>query len=636
MRPHIALVTREVWPFVLGGGLGRAIRDVAVVLAQIADVTILTGASHREDHDRLIAGTERTWFDNDAIRFQWIEEPAGDLSPFWSYDQAWSASCHTALRELAARKPIGLIEFPDYQGSAAVTLNARRAGDDLLERVPVVVRLHTSWEMTQALDAHTADDLSSRTIVALERVGLRFADRLCSPGEETAAAFRRAYGDRELAPTIVTPMPFIPPAPSPDALSAPDGAALRLLFIGRLERRKGVDRLARAFLDLDRSDVELTFVGGDTPSGPGGGSMRAYLERLTTGNDRVQMLGFVDPDALAPIIRDHHVVVVPSLFESYGYVVREANAQNRPVLATPVGGLVDGITDGDNGWLTADTSQGALTLALADLAARRAEVETLIESGAARRAADRAADSGPLIAAYEELLAAGAPRAEPAATDSGLADAPIAVLVTAVAGDGSLADTLHSLRLQTTAGAQLIVAADDAMRIEPAQLPELSALKLIEPGADAETRARVAALNVVDPRCAICMLRAGDVLDARFMERCQAALRSDAAPAYVTTYASGRYAGRAPVGNFTAGILPENDAAGTIALFAPGTLTAIPRTPDPRAADVALFAELAASELLGAVIPEPLVTRVQRGSRRAGTDPQTAGMASGPAVWERQ
>ena len=107
-------------------------------------------------------------------------------------------------------------------------------------------------------------------------------------------------------------------------------------------------------------------------------------------------------------------------------------------------------------------------------------------------------------------------------------------------------------------------------------------------------------------------------------------------PAYVTTFASGRYSGRAPVGNFTAGILPENDAAGTIALFAPGTLTAIPRTADPQAADVALFAELAANELLGAVIPEPLVTRVQRGSRRAGTDPQTAGMASGPAVWERQ
>ncbi len=81
MRPHIVLVTREVWPFVLGGGIGRAIRDVAQVLAGIADVTVLTGARHQAEHDRILAAGEQAWFDAPGIRFGWIPEPDGDLEP---------------------------------------------------------------------------------------------------------------------------------------------------------------------------------------------------------------------------------------------------------------------------------------------------------------------------------------------------------------------------------------------------------------------------------------------------------------------------------------------------------------------------------------------------------------------------
>ncbi len=633
MRPQIVLVTREVWPFVLGGGIGRAIRDVAMVLAEIADVTVLTGASHRTEHDRILAAGEGAWFDDEAIDFGWIDEPDGDLSPFWSYDHAWSAKCHTALRERASRGPIDLIEFPDYLGSAAVTLNARRAGDDLLAGVPVVVRLHTSWEMTQALDSQAADDLGSRTIVALERIGLRFADRLCSPGTETSAAFRRAYGDRELAPMLVTPMPFIAPSPDPDAARAPSGDSLRLLYVGRMERRKGVDRLARAFASLDRADVRLTFVGGDTRTGPNGGSMRAYLARLTADDQRVEQLEFVQPHEIPAIVRDHHVVVVPSLFESYGYVVREANAQNRPVLGTPVGGLVDGIVEGENGWLTADTSEGALSLALADLATRRRDVEELIESGSVRRASEIVGDNGPLLEAYREILAAGAPRSQ---GDTASAPARVSALVTAVDGDGSLDDTLDSLASQQLLCSQLIVAVDDPLRVDPSRLTGMARLVLVAPGPDAETRARRAALDAADETSAITLMRAGDVLDPSFLSRCSAALQSGGAPAYVTSFARGRFAGRAPIGNLTAGLVPENDAPGSIALFAPGVLTAIPDAPDPECTDAALFSELAANDLLGAVIPEPLVRRVQRGSRRAGGVAQAAGLASGPAVWERQ
>ena len=61
----VVFVSREVWPFVEGGGIGRYISDAIIALAGHADVTILTtdrfAARYRElvaaDHPRSAAPT---------------------------------------------------------------------------------------------------------------------------------------------------------------------------------------------------------------------------------------------------------------------------------------------------------------------------------------------------------------------------------------------------------------------------------------------------------------------------------------------------------------------------------------------------------------------------------------------------
>jgi glycosyltransferase involved in cell wall biosynthesis len=47
------------------------------------------------------------------------------------------------------------------------------------------------------------------------------------------------------------------------------------------------------------------------------------------------------------------VVCVPSRREGYGFTAREAMAYGRPVVATPVGGLLDAVTDGVTGLIAA-------------------------------------------------------------------------------------------------------------------------------------------------------------------------------------------------------------------------------------------------------------------------------------------
>ena len=218
---NVVLVTNELWPFVTGGGIGRYVAEAASVLAEHdVDVTIVTSDRFKDEHAAL-AAREDPSLGPSSIRWAWAEEPTGDLSPFWSWQHAWSYSCHRALAELGLGR--ALVEFEDYGGAAMVTLDAARAGHPALAQATLAVRTHTAWEMTQALDERPLDAVGQRAVMAMERHGLRFADLLLSPAQLTLDAYRRFYGTRSLAPAAIAPVALRLPEPSAGDDAAPDG-----------------------------------------------------------------------------------------------------------------------------------------------------------------------------------------------------------------------------------------------------------------------------------------------------------------------------------------------------------------------------------------------------------------------------
>ena len=267
------------------------------------------------------------------MRWAWAEEPEGDLSPFWSAQHAWSVSCFHALRELCAADPPDLIEFEDYGGAAKATLDAARTADPAFARTRIVVRAHTTWEMTQVLDDQPLDALDARTVIALERDALRFADRLLVPGEDALAAYRRQYGEDGLAPVVDAPMAMrLEPvaagareaaggaAPAP--VHRPDGApqGRRGARPGRpgARRRRDAHAGGRGHRHRARTGARCAPISSRSRTATAGSRSATALER----------------DALGGVIREHDVVVVPSGFESFGYVPREALAENRPVVGS--------------------------------------------------------------------------------------------------------------------------------------------------------------------------------------------------------------------------------------------------------------------------------------------------------------
>ncbi len=115
-------------------------------------------------------------------------------------------------------------------------------------------------------------------------------------------------------------------------------------FLGNLNYLKNSGMLLNVFHKL-KGNVRLEIWGNG--SNEEVGKVREYC-RL---EKRTHYAGPYNPQQLPEILSHVDVVVLPSRMESYSMVVREALMLNTPVAAGAVGGILDVIRDGENGWL---------------------------------------------------------------------------------------------------------------------------------------------------------------------------------------------------------------------------------------------------------------------------------------------
>ncbi len=121
----------------------------------------------------------------------------------------------------------------------------------------------------------------------------------------------------------------------------------RILFIGRLERMKGVDALLQAFSILNSQFSILHIVGS--------GSQRSSLENLTKTlgiADKVTFLGYLSGKDLYKEYAEAQIFCALSRSEALGNVFLEAQAAGCAVIGSDVGGIPEVVKDGVTGILT--------------------------------------------------------------------------------------------------------------------------------------------------------------------------------------------------------------------------------------------------------------------------------------------
>ncbi|MFO7965798.1 MAG: glycosyltransferase [Desulfobacterales bacterium] len=127
-----------------------------------------------------------------------------------------------------------------------------------------------------------------------------------------------------------------------------------LLYVGRVEPLKGIDRLIRTMAWLKkRIDVKLLIVGGDDTGHPRMQQMRTLVRKLDL-EKCVEFAGRADQEDLPGFYSAADALVVASLYESFGLVALEAMSCGTPVVSTAVGGMRSIVRQGVTGCLIGD------------------------------------------------------------------------------------------------------------------------------------------------------------------------------------------------------------------------------------------------------------------------------------------
>ena len=143
-----------------------------------------------------------------------------------------------------------------------------------------------------------------------------------------------------------------------------DPARPYFLYVGRLERLKGVQVLIDVFRDY--RDADLVVVGE--------GTYEDELHRQAAGLDHVRFLGRLHPSRLEELYDGAVALVVPSIgYEVFGIVALEAFARRTPAIAHDLGALTEVIEDSGGGLLyrTARELREAMDRLLGDEELRR-------------------------------------------------------------------------------------------------------------------------------------------------------------------------------------------------------------------------------------------------------------------------
>lgn len=264
----------------------------------------------------------------------------------------------------------GLRAVYAYEDAALTTFEAaQRLGLRRLYELPIGY-----WKSARQIFAEEAD-LQPQWASTI--TGLR----------DSAAKLARKQAELDLADTVIVAsqfvrhtlesqqacgvpihvLPYGAPPPTNHPLRGPGSGPLRVLFVGSLGQRKGLSYLLDAVAQLGDS-VTLTLIG--RPTSTTCLPLNDALERHTT-------ISSLPHGAILEQMRQHDVLVFPSLFEGFGLVLTEAISQGLPVIATPHTAAPDLIRDGVEGFIVPIRNSAAIAQRLSELASDRDQLEAM-------------------------------------------------------------------------------------------------------------------------------------------------------------------------------------------------------------------------------------------------------------------
>ncbi|WP_433560125.1 glycosyltransferase [Pseudonocardia xinjiangensis] len=233
-------------------------------------------------------------------------------------------------------------------------------------RIPVVQTFHALGSVKRRHQGR--DDTSPEGRVRAEVAVARTVDRVLATCTDEVFELARLGTPRRrttVVPCGVDTRLFTPDGPVAERFERP-----RLVSLGRLVRRKGVDEVIEAMRRLPHAELIIAggaaATNGAPPADPDADRLRARAAAAGVA-DRVRLIGPVARKDVPALLRSADAVVCVPWYEPFGMVALEAMACGRPVVASAVGGIQDTVVDQVTGLLVPPRKPDVLAAALRDL-----------------------------------------------------------------------------------------------------------------------------------------------------------------------------------------------------------------------------------------------------------------------------
>jgi glycogen synthase len=355
-RPlKIALLTQTIPGQANYGGIGRYTYDLARGLYERGhEVHIICRDEQPIRHEGLgffIHGLPAATSDEQVKREQY---------PILAKNIAYASAIVRKFSELHAQGiEFDVVHASNWDVEAVALIRAQIYPVALMLVSPLAQIIRTeNWTLN--------DDL--RMCIALDRWQIEQASTVCIPSQGVLKSYQTLMG---VQPESIGHLHLIPLGIMPDNFppNAIVHSRLQLLFVGRLERRKGAQTLLQVLPDLLQQNIqwECHIVGDD----------RVFLIEGETLKDRflaqhhgapwltrVFFHGKVTEDQLRQHYQNCDLFVAPSLFESFGLIYHEAMQYGKPVVGCHTGGVPEVVEHGVEGLLVSPDNFAELREAL--------------------------------------------------------------------------------------------------------------------------------------------------------------------------------------------------------------------------------------------------------------------------------
>ena len=280
----------------------------------------------------------------------------------------YSHAVHDYLMKLVLNDGIQIADTPLWLFDGFVTAVSRT--------LPTVVRPVTAQkQISELINNRNQEQI---LISEMEKQLLACASFIAANSKATLDALHNIYGLNNIS-SRVDVIPYgIEPSPQegirPFSHHAPPDV-LTVLYVGRLEKRKGIQDLFAAIpLVLKQiPNVQFVITGADNSINDGfknetGMDYPSYFAKhYPECLPHVRFLGEVPEEKLNALYQSCDLFVAPSLYESFGLIYLEAMNFAKPVIGCRAGGVPEVVNDGVTGRLVDPSSPRQLAEAIVTL-----------------------------------------------------------------------------------------------------------------------------------------------------------------------------------------------------------------------------------------------------------------------------